>query len=281
MQRLLLLVTFATLVTAESSCGLPRRDPVRTPTPAKDYTFEQLWNPPPPANERYYIIVFGSQSKPKLPRFTHTWVTCVRVISNVGQTEPTICADTISWMPATLRIHTLSRHAEPGVNLCLEESIRAMKAKGEQVAMWGPYELRHHVYRRFLIQKAFMDSGAVGYQCIDKSGEAGRTGDACDCIHAITDMDPVYDRRRYPLRINGQDASLEIVQQLARRGTLVDETNEQEWLRARLGLDCDGIVLRHYCGPVNDKIAPEILPYLFGGAKPSDQQSPDPNAPRK
>jgi hypothetical protein len=126
-----------------------------------------------------------------------------------------------------------------------------------------------------------MDSGAVGYQCIDKSGEAGRTGDGCDCIHAITDMDPVYDRHRYPLKINGEAASLEIVQQLARRGTLVEGPKEQEWLRVRLGLDCDGIVQRHYCGPVNDKIAPEHLPYYFGGAIPSDQQSPDSNAPPK
>ncbi len=281
MQRLILLATVAALTIALPSGGMPRRDPVRTPTPAKDYTFEQLWNPPPPTNERYYIIVFGSQSKPKLARFTHTWVSVVRVISNDGQAEPKICVDTISWMPATLRIHTLSRHTEPGVNLCLEESIRAMKAKGEQVAMWGPYELRHNVYRRFVIQKVFMDSGAVGYQCIDKSGEAGRTGDGCDCIHAITDVDPVYDRRRYPLRINGEDASLEIVQQLARRGSLVEGPKEQEWLRARLGFDCDGIVQRHYCGPVNDKVAPEHLPYYFGGAIPSEQQLPASNAPPK
>ena len=38
----------------------------------------------------------------------------------------------------------------------------------------------------------------------DSRGEAARTGDGCDCIHAVTDMDPAYPRAGYPLLLYGQ-----------------------------------------------------------------------------
>ena len=273
MQRLSLFVIATAFAVTTIGLAGPRRDPVQPPTPAKNYTFEQLWAIPVPANERYYVIVFGSQSTPKLARFTHTWVTGVRVTRNDGQAEPALETHTISWMPATLRIRTLSRHIEPGVNLGMDESIRDMQAKGERVSMWGPYEMRPHVFYRFLIQKAFIDSGAVGYQCIDKWGEAGRMGVGCNCIHAVTDMDPDFDRSRYPLRLNGEDASLHIVEQLARRGALVTGPQTHDWLKARLGLDCAEIVPRCYDGPVNDLIPADRLPYLSPSTKPGPQQA--------
>src|SRR5260370_6055740 len=105
----------------------PRREPVQAPTPAKESAFEQLWAMPVPANERYYVIVFGSQSSPKRPRLTHTWITGVRATWIDGQAEPSLELQTISWMPATLRIRTLSRHTEPGVNLGMPESIQIMQ----------------------------------------------------------------------------------------------------------------------------------------------------------
>ena len=48
---------------------------------------------------------------------------------------------------------------------------------GQEIAVWGPYEVWHGAYYRFMVQKEFMESGRVGYQCIDTWGEAGRTGD--------------------------------------------------------------------------------------------------------
>src|SRR5260370_26267569 len=260
-------LAMATVLEHTTFCLAGPREPVRTPTPAKDYTFEQLWSIPVPANERYYVILFGPQCATKLPRLTHTWVTGVRATWNDGQTEPALELQTISWMPASLQIRTLSRRTEPGVNLAMHESIQIMLEKGEGVSMWGPYQMRPHVFRRFLIQKDFMDSGAVGYQCIDKWGQAGGLGVGCDCTHAITDMDPNFDRSHYPLRLNGEAASLHIVEQLARRGALVTPPQTHDWLRARLHLDCASIVPRCYDGPVNDLIPAERLPYLFPSAK--------------
>src|SRR5262249_15234418 len=151
-----------------------------------------------------------------------------------GQAEPALELHTISWMPATLNIRTLSRQTEPGVNLGMQDSIEIMQGKGERVSMWGPYEVRASFFRRFLIQKGFMESGRVGYQCIDSRGEAGKTGSGCDCIHAITDMDPQFDRTRYPLRWYGEAGSAHIVEQIMRRGGVVDAPQTHDWLIPRL-----------------------------------------------
>jgi hypothetical protein len=237
-----------------------RRTPVPTPTPANDFTREQLEAIPAPANERYYLIVFGSQSTPKLPRFTHTWATSVKATWIEGQSEPTLELNTISWMPATLRIRTLSRHPEPGVNLGLHETIDAMSEKGERIAMWGPYALRTAGFRRFLIQKQFMESHTIGYQCVDNRGEAARCGNACDCIHAITDLDPEFDRTRYPLRWYGEAGSRHIVEECARRNAILDPATTHDWLLPRMGLDCSCIIRRCYDGPVGDLDRPRVSP---------------------
>jgi hypothetical protein len=64
------------------------------------------------------------------------------------------------------------------------------------------------------VQKGFLESGAIGYQAIDVVGEAARNGNGCDCIHAITDQDPLFTRNRYPLRRFGNSASEFIVKEM-------------------------------------------------------------------
>jgi hypothetical protein len=104
--------------------------------------------------------------------------------------------------------------------------------------MWGPYELQPRAYRRFVIQREFLEtSGQVGYQCIDTWGEAGREGNGCDCIHAITDLDPQFDRARYPLVFYGHPASRRLVHEAARRQALIDPWTTHDWLIPALGLD--------------------------------------------
>jgi hypothetical protein len=153
-------------------------------------------------------------------------------------------------MPATLRIRPQSRHPEPGVNLGLYESIAQMKSHTEEIAMWGPFVLRTASYRRFLIQKEFLESNAIGYQCVDNRGEAARRGNGCDCIHALTDLDPEFDRTRYPLRWYGEAGSRNIVDQCVRRHAVLDNGRCNDWLLSRLGLDCAGIIRRCTDGPV-------------------------------
>ena len=153
---------------------------------------------------------------------------------------------TISWMPATLEIRPWRFAIESGRNLELHESIRMALACREQIAMWGPHEIRPRLYRRFLLQKSYLESGCVGYQCIDTVGEA-RRGAGCDCIHAITDMDPVFERDYYPLTRYGMTGSENIVEQLVERGLLVNRATDSG-LEGPLGLCRYPIIRCQYRG---------------------------------
>ena len=64
------------------------------------------------------------------------------------------------------------------------------------------------------MQKHFLETSGIGYQCCDNCGEAARRGNACDCIHAITDMDPEYGRENYPLIWFGDPASEHIAHRM-------------------------------------------------------------------
>jgi hypothetical protein len=194
-------------------------------------------------------LVFGSEGSIKIPRRTHTWAAVVRASRPPGRPSTIEQTDTISWMPASLRIRPWRFHVEPGTNFELHETMRYALDKREHVSMWGPYELRPGLYKKFLMQKEFMESGQVGYQCVDSVGEAARRGNASDCIHAITDLDPVEDRSWYPLRRFGDTASEYIVKQLMERELLLDPYHTEDWLIAPLGLECYPIIRRTYCGP--------------------------------
>ncbi len=228
---------------------------VKTPTPASLYRADELEHGPPPAGESYYVIVFGSQSIPKVPRRTHTWATIVRATRH-GPELVEVEQHTISWMPATLQIKPWRFHVEKGVNLDLHETIEIMRDDGERISMWGPYQLRAGAYAKFRMQKAFLETGRIGYQCIDSIGEAGRSGRGCDCIHAVTDLDAVYDRKRYRLDRYGETASKFIVKQLFERQTLIVPDRTHDWLLPRLGLDKYELKRRVYDGPANPYSGP-------------------------
>lgn len=223
---------------------------VKTPTPAALFRADEIEHGQPPPDESYFLLVFGSQSVPKVPRKTHTWATVVRV-SETRTGERDVDPLTISWMPATLHIRAWRMRVEKGVNLELHETIKAMHDDGQRVTMWGPYQMRAGAYAKFRMQKAFLETGRVGYQCIDSTGEAGWTGDGCDCIHAITDMDAVHDRDRYRLDRYGESASRFIVKQFFERQTLIEPERTHDWLIPRLGIDKYEIQRQTYDGPAN------------------------------
>ena len=139
--------------------------------------------------------------------------------------------------------------------------------------MWGPYECLPSFFHRFLVQKAFLESGRIGYQCDDNNGEAARTGDACCCIHAITDMDPDYGRDNYPLIWFGDSASEHIVDRFAERKSLIHPEIEHDWHRCAKPSGA-GIVRRHY----QDRLinAPRSNPPAFSAIQRVSPAGPDP-----
>jgi hypothetical protein len=232
------------LVLAAGSCGCAGTA-VRPPTPAAEVTVEELEREPTPPDEHYYLLIFGSQSQPLRPKYTHSWATVVRAVDNVPGQQPAVEASTISWMPATLDIHPLRFKVECGIDLDLCTTVREMRKNGERISLWGPYEIRPGLYKKLRMQKDFMDSGRVGYQCIDTVGEA-RRGTGSDCIHAITDCDARFDRQEYPLSRFGDRASEHMVRQVMERGGVIDACANHDWLLGPLGIaDCP-IVRRCY-----------------------------------
>jgi hypothetical protein len=208
---------------------------VPPPTPARDLDPYDLWEPPP--GERFYITLFGSQTTPRIPRLTHSWGTVLHVVDQGEGRPPLLESYTISWLPATLELRPWNFHTEKAVNLDLHETLRYVLAKGEHVSQWGPYECRPNLYYRFLVQKGFLESGRIGYQLVDTVGESARTGDGCDCIHAMTDMDPQMSRNHYPLIRYGNSATRFIVRECRRRDVLINPGQTHAWLNAYLGLD--------------------------------------------
>ena len=166
---------------------------------------------------------------------------------------------TISWLPAALVIRPPRLHPEPGVNLSLIDTLEYAIKVRERICLWGPYEIRPSFYQRFLVQKQFLESGAIGYECVDNLGESARTGDGCACMHAITDTDPKYGRANYPLIWYGDAASEHLAYRLRDRGTLVNPEVEHDNLLDPLGLNRYPIVRRRLGDRVFDfpRLQPE------------------------
>jgi hypothetical protein len=191
------------------------------------------------AAERYYILVFGSESHPKLLRYTHTWATFVKAVGEGENPDNwVVYAHTISWLPRTLNVRVWSPFPEPGVNLDLYQSLAAVAAHNENVILWGPFLTTQQIYERSLWVHQIADSGIAQYRAISNSYDML----IADCIHAVAAVDPEFGRNHYPLIRIGHPASRFIareivVRSLQERG--VDQAAyDNSWLIPRLGLCC-------------------------------------------
>jgi hypothetical protein len=209
----------------------------KTPTPAAQLDGKTLANTPVPEGEHYYLILFGSHNPLHQPKYSHTWGTLVKATTLKDNPEPSLEVHTISWLPTDLDINPTSLRVEPGTNVELHATIKNSLDTRQTIYMWGPYEVSYPLSVRFLTQKAFLESGAVGYQCTDTIGEAARLGNGCDCIHAITDMDPVYPRSRYPLTFYGRSATANLVRRIMHSPVTIDGPKTHDWILCRLGLN--------------------------------------------
>jgi hypothetical protein len=233
-----------TMLVALSGCSAFS---VRPDSPAKDIPPGSLDDPEP--GSRFFAIVFGSQSVPKLLWKTHTWATVIKTNDAPCPAALQVLEHhTISWMPVTTQLRLFALSPEPAKNHGLAETITLMQKGGQRVSEWGPYEVRPRGFRRFLVQKQFLDSGVIGYQGMDNIGEAAHKGNGCDCVHAITDMDPLFDRGTYPLLRLGDAASRFVVKQFMNRGVVVNPDKTYPELNAQLGLSEFSIVQRTYPG---------------------------------
>jgi hypothetical protein len=190
------------------------------------------------AAERYYVAVFGSQSQPKLLRYTHTWATFVRA-SGEGE-DPSnwvVYQHTISWLPLTLDVRVWNPFPEAGINLDLYQTLGAVAAHNERVTLWGPFVITPEIYERSLRIYQIVQSGAVQYRAISTASNLLIS----DCIHAVAAVDPVFGRGHYPLIRIGKPASRFIAREIVVRSVEnrgIDQAAfDNSWLIPRLGLD--------------------------------------------
>ncbi len=60
-------------------------------------------------DEFYYAMIFGSQSKPKLLQYTHTWATFIRAVGQGSDANNySVYPHTISWLPQSFDVQTWS-----------------------------------------------------------------------------------------------------------------------------------------------------------------------------
>jgi hypothetical protein len=255
-----------------ASCGADGRP--RPPSPARDLSVEALLALPRPEHEHYYVLIFGSQWPVRIPRYTHTWATVVKTTELPARPPQVTEVYTISWMPATLAIHPFRMHVETGANLDLYATLEDVRRHRERISLWGPYETWQGFYIRFKTQKDFLDTGDLAYQCMDGFGEAKRRGNGSNCFHALSDMDPQFDRRQYPLLFYGDAASKNIVRQLFARPILIHPQQTHDWLIPALCLDRYPIVRRQYHGPTQE-FSPEALMEAIANP-PSQRRLPRP-----
>jgi hypothetical protein len=187
--------------------------------------------------ESYYVLIFGSQSSPKLLRYTHTWATFVRAVGEGPDPgDSALQVHTISWLPRTLEINVWRPWLEPGVNLDLYQTLDAVRSSRQDVTMWGPFVVEEELYERSLLVHQVLNSGAMRYRAISTPQDLLIS----DCIHAVAAVDPVFGREHYPLIRIGKPASRYIARQLMTRGPargIEQERYDNSWLIPRLGLD--------------------------------------------
>ena len=185
------------------------------------------------AEERYFLLIFGSQSSPKTLKRSHTWATFVKAVGE-GPDLSTYALEvnTISWLPASLDVKVFRPWPEKGVNFDLEQTLNFVYSDRQGVTMWGPFVIAQPIYERSLQVRQIAESGRAEYRAISN----GRDMLISDCIHALAAVDPAFGRNHYPLIRIGKPASRYVARQIMARSLFDQYQYDNSWLVARLGL---------------------------------------------
>jgi len=227
------------MITMASLCSLSRpgevlvlsRPACRWPLPAVLFLLLASASPAP-AQEAYFLLMFGSQRTPLDPAHSHSFATFVRVRYNGPQPGvPVLEAQTISWLPENLHNRVAALLPEPGHNFGLHQTLCYALAEGQRVSLWGPYQIAPELYWRARQQVLLLQSGQVCYKAVDSFY---RTDRVSNCIHAIDGTVEGY-RARVLSPGWGETASFVLLRRLS--PWIVDPCQTHPWIGRALGLD--------------------------------------------
>src|SRR5688500_16109443 len=100
------------LIAASLACGCALTAK-KVPTPAAQLTGEELARTPARPDERFFLVLFGSQNTLRQPQHTHTSAALVRVRTSdagscgtvtPGCIDPALDVQMISWLPVKGKI---------------------------------------------------------------------------------------------------------------------------------------------------------------------------------
>src|SRR5262245_55603588 len=174
----------------------------------------------------YFVVVFGAQSDPKRPKFSHSWATFVRLAPNCA---PEVV--TISWMPCTLELRPNRPFAETGVNLDLHKSFDVTLAHCEKVMAWGPFRIDCELFERAKTHACRLQNGEIKYKTIDFARNPMRVS---NCVHALTVFNPENRRLRIGRTNFGHTASYYIAESY--KAWIAPGLPPEYWVADLLGL---------------------------------------------
>jgi hypothetical protein len=139
---------------------------------------------------KFFLAVYGFQTKPNFLRTAHTFATMTRKVycddGSSHEEAPLI----ISWLPRSGTIHAVG--AEPGRIYTLPETLAMAQKLGAKVCRTVPTEVTAAFYDSFSARIGKLNSGDVEYIMIDRF--ATRPDDETNCIHALSDLPIVLDK---------------------------------------------------------------------------------------
>jgi hypothetical protein len=185
------------------------------------------------------MMLFSAQRAFNLPKYTHTFATFVKTMSQEENDElSTFESHTISWLAARMKVSLFRIFPEPGANLSLQTSLQWALSVQARISMWGPFQIQPALYDKALVQKARLESGTLQYKVFDPGY---RPHTACSCIHGVCDIDrergPLWTWFRY-----GESASRYIARYFL--PWMIDPHQNHRWVSDRLGLAAYPIIHR-------------------------------------
>ena len=168
--------------------------------------------------DRYFIVPFAYQDKWNNPKFSHTFISVIRVLADGKQPSRTsgfrrgrfknrdFEAFTISWLPHDFDTNPhlcvfdgVGSRVVPKWNKCpisvgrsfkLEETLKLAVDDKNAVGMWGPYEIKKEAFDLGVKRKRLLDGGTIGYKADDRLSRKDRV--AINCFHAIAGLEELY-----------------------------------------------------------------------------------------
>jgi hypothetical protein len=170
--------------------------------------------------DRYFIVPFAYQNKWNNPKFSHTFISVIRVLADGKQPSLTsglrrgrfknrdFEAFTISWLPHDFDTNPhlcvfdgVGSRVVPKWNKCpicvgrsfkLEETLKLAVDDKNAVGIWGPYEIKKEAFDLAVKRKQLLDGGTIGYKADDRLTRKDKDRVAINCFHAIAGLEELY-----------------------------------------------------------------------------------------